>query len=146
MSVPDESLAVALFGEIFTIDQLARGRISRVLPRGLELSHFAVLNHLAGVGGERTPAQLAEVFSVTRGAMSNTLARLEWAGHIHIRPDWEDARQKLVAISPAGRRQREAAIAAVSPIIAQMVAEIGAERVRAMLPVLRDLRERLGDG
>jgi DNA-binding MarR family transcriptional regulator len=67
-------------------DQLARNRISKVLPKGMELSHFSVLNHLARLGDERTPAQLAKAFHVTRGAMTNTLARLEWAGHIHIRP------------------------------------------------------------
>jgi DNA-binding MarR family transcriptional regulator len=78
--------------------------------------------------------------------MSNTLARLEWAGHIHVRPDWDDARRKFISISPAGRRAREEAIAAISPIIAQVVEEIGPERVRAALPVLRELRERLGAG
>ena len=45
--------------------------------------------------------------------MTNTLAKLEWAGHIHIRPDWDDARQKFVAISPSGRAARDAAVAAV---------------------------------
>jgi hypothetical protein len=81
-----EDIAVALFGELFMADQLARNRISKVLPKGMELSHFSVLNHLARVGDERTPAQLAKSFHVTRGAMTNTLAKLEWAGHVHIRP------------------------------------------------------------
>lgn len=146
MSQQTDSLAVALFSEIFTADQLARNRLSRALPKGMELSHLAVLNHLARMDGERTAAQLAASFHLTRGAMSNTLARLERAGHIHVRPDWDDARRKFVTISPAGRRARDAAIAAVSPIIAQVVEEIGPDRVRAALPVLRELRERLGAG
>ena len=141
-----EDIAVALFGELFMADQLARNRISKVLPKGMELSHFSVLNHLARVGDERTPAQLAKSFHVTRGAMTNTLAKLEWAGHVHIRPDWEDARQKFVAISPSGRAAREAALAGVVPLIAEVVQSIGAERVRALLPVLRELRVRLEDG
>lgn len=135
-----DSLAVALFGEIFSVDQMSRTRLTKALPRGMELSHFAVLNHLARVNGERTPAQLAEVFNLTRGAMTNTLSRLEWAGHIHVRPDWEDARRKLVSISPAGRRQREAAIGAVAPIITEVVEEIGPERVRETIRVLRKMR------
>jgi DNA-binding MarR family transcriptional regulator len=138
-----EDLAVALFGELFMADQLARNRISRVLPKGMELSHFAVLNHLARPGDERTPAQLARAFNVTRGAMSNTLARLEWAGHVHIRPDWDDARRKFVSISPAGRAARDAAVQAVVPLIAQAVTDLGPARVRAALPVLRALRSRL---
>ncbi len=146
MSEQTDSLAVALFSEIFTADQLARNRLSRALPKGMELSHLAVLNHLARIDDERTAAQLAAAFHLTRGAMSNTLTKLEWAGYVHIRPDWDDARRKFVSISPAGRAARESAIAAVSPIIAQVVAEIGPERVRAALPVLRELRERLGAG
>ena len=144
MAESNEDLAVALFGELFTADQMARNRVSKVLPKGMELSHFAVLNHLARVADERTPAQLAQSFHVTRGAMTNTLSRLEWAGHIHIRPDWDDARRKLVSISPSGRAARDAAVAAVTPMIGEVVAALGADRVRAVLPVLRELRARLG--
>lgn len=141
-----EDIAVALFGELFMADQLARNRISKVLPKGMELSHFSVLNHLARINDERTPAQLAKSFHVTRGAMTNTLTKLEWAGHVHIRPDWEDARQKFVAISPSGRSARESALAAVVPLIAEVVQAIGADRVRVLLPVLRELRIKLEDG
>jgi DNA-binding MarR family transcriptional regulator len=140
-----DDIAVALFGELFMADQLARNRISRVLPKGMELSHFSVLNHLARINDERTPAQLAKAFHVTRGAMTNTLARLEWAGHIHIRPDWEDARRKFVAISPSGRAARDAAVATVVPLIGDVVQSLGQDRVRALLSVLRELRVRLED-
>ncbi len=135
-------LAIALFGELFMADQLARNRISKVLPKGMELSHFGVLNHLARAGEERTPAQLAKSFHVTRGAMTNTLAKLEGAGHIHIRPDWDDARRKFVAISPAGRQARDAAVSAIVPLIGDVVSALGAEKVRAVLPVLREMRTR----
>jgi len=138
-----EDTAIALFGELFMADQLARNRISKALPKGMQLSHFSVLNHLARIADERTPAQLAKAFHVTRGAMTNTLARLEWAGHVHIRPDWDDARQKFVAISPSGRAARDAAVQVVAPLIADVVNQLGAERVRAALPVLRELRIRL---
>ncbi|MFN3846556.1 MAG: MarR family winged helix-turn-helix transcriptional regulator [Paracoccaceae bacterium] len=142
-----EEIAVALFGELFMADQLARNRISKVLPKGMELSHFGVLNHLARLNEERTPAQLARSFHVTRGAMTNTLTKLEWAGHVHIRPDWDDARRKFVAISPSGRAARDAAVQAVAPLIGEVVQSLGADRVRALLPVLREMRTRLeGDG
>ena len=74
--------------------------------------------------------------------MTNTLGKLEWAGHIHLRPDWDDARRKFVSISPAGRAARDAAIAAITPIIGEVVDAIGAEKVRAALPVLREIRTR----
>ncbi|RKT32264.1 DNA-binding MarR family transcriptional regulator [Roseovarius halotolerans] len=137
------SLAVALFSEILTNDQLIRNRLSRVLPKGMEISHFSVLNHLARAGDERSPAQLAKSFHVTRGAMTNTLSKLEWAGYVHIRPDWDDARRKMIAISPAGRQARDSAIAAIAPMISELVGELGDEKVRATLPVLRELRAKL---
>ncbi|MCT4685279.1 MAG: MarR family transcriptional regulator [Roseicyclus sp.] len=143
MATPDDPLSVALFSEMFMADQLARNRLSRALPKGMELSHFSVLNHLAASTEEKSPAQLARVFHVTRGAMTNTLGRLEWAGYIHIRPDWDDARRKMVAISPAGRRAREAALSAIAPILSETVREIGADRVRQALPVIREMRVRL---
>lgn len=143
MSDKTDDLAITLFGELFMADQLARNRISKALPKGMELSHFSVLNHLVRLNDERTPAQLARAFHVTRGAMTNTLAKLEWAGHIHIRPDWDDARQKFIAISPSGRAARDAAVASVAPLIGEVVKSLGGDRVRAVLPVLRELRLRL---
>ena len=141
----DESgaLAISLFSELLTADQLARSRLTRALPRGMELSHFSVLHHLARAGVERSPAQLAKTFHVTRGAMTNTVNKLEISGYIHIRPDWDDARRKMVAISPAGKQARDAAIAAIAPVISEVVDDLGLDRVRAALPILRELRSRL---
>ncbi len=138
-----DRLAASLFAEVLIAEQLSRNLISKALPRGMQISHFSVLNLLAHVNEERTPAQLAQAFHVTRGAMTNTLSRLEWAGHVHIRPDWDDARRKFVSISPAGRAARNAALAAFMPLIAEVVHDIGADRVRMALPVLRELRIRL---
>lgn len=140
-----KALAAALFAELMNSEQLARSMATRALPRGMQLSHFSVLNLLAHLNGERTPAELAQAFRVTRGAMTNTLSRLEWAGHVHIRPDWDDARRKFVSISPSGRAARDAALAALQPRLTDVVRDIGVDEVRAMLPVMRRLRERLED-
>ena len=137
------SLAIALFSEVLAADQSIRNRLHKVLPKGMELSHFSVLNYLARVSEERSPAQIAGTFGVTRGAMTNTLSKLEWAGYIHIRPDWDDARRKMVAISPAGRAARDQAVSVVAPLIHTAVAELGDEEVRRAIPVLRALRSRL---
>lgn len=137
------ALAVSLFSEILTADQLLRGRLGRALPKGMELSHFSVLNHLVAIHDERTPAQLAKTFHVTRGAMTNTLNKLELAGYIHIRPDWDDARRKQVAVSPAGAQARDRAIAAIAPMITEVIGDLGAGKLRSILPVMRELRLKL---
>ncbi|MDD7970692.1 MarR family winged helix-turn-helix transcriptional regulator [Roseinatronobacter alkalisoli] len=142
-TTPRPDLANALISELLMADQLARNRLSKVLPKGMELSHFGVLNLLARQQAERSPAELARAFHVTRGAMTNTLSKLEWAGYVHIRPDWDDARRKMVAISPAGRAARDAALAAITPLIDDIARTLGEDRVRQTVPVLRELRLRL---
>ena len=138
----ENSLAVSLFGEILALDQLVRARLAKVLPKGMELSHFSVLNQLSHTKIERTPAQIAKSFRVTRGAITNTLSKLELSGYIHVRPDWDDARRKLVSISPAGIVARNNALAAVTPIINELISEMGEERLKAIVPILRDLRQK----
>ncbi len=143
MSEDRNTLAILLISEMLAADHVMRGRLSRVLPKGMEISHFSVLNHLAWQKGESSPARLAEKFGVTRGAMTNTLNKLEWAGYVHIRPDWDDARRKMVAISPAGLLARDTAIAAITPMINQVVDDLGEEQARAALPILREIRLKL---
>ena len=138
----ENSLAVSLFGEILALDQLVRARLAKVLPKGMELSHFSVLNQLSHTKIERTPAQIAKSFRVTRGAITNTLSKLELSGYIHVRPDWDDARRKMVSISPAGIVARNNALAAVTPIINELVNEMGEERLKAIVPILRELRQK----
>ena len=138
----ENSLAVSLFGEILALDQLVRNRLAKVLPKGMELSHFSVLNQLSHTKNERTPAQIAKSFRVTRGAITNTLNKLELSGYIHVRPDWDDARRKMVSISPAGIVARNNALTAVTPIINELVSEMGEERLKAIVPILRELRQK----
>ena len=139
----ESSLAVPLFGEILALEQLVRNRLAKVLPKGMELSHFSVLNQLSHTKIERTPAQIARSFRVTRGAITNTLNKLELSGYIHVRPDWEDARRKMVSISPAGMVARNNALIAVTPIIEDLARDMGEERLKAIVPILRELRQKL---
>lgn len=143
MARSEDPLVVTLFGEMLAADQLLRNQLSRVLPKGMELSHFSVLNHLAQIGDERTPAELASRFNLSRGAMTNTLGRLEWAGHIHIRPDWEDARRKFVSISPAGRSACDAAIASMQPVLSRAAVDLSDDRLRTAIGVLREMRGKI---
>jgi DNA-binding MarR family transcriptional regulator len=137
---PRDPVVIALFSEIVMVEQLVRTRLARVLPRGMELSHFIVLNHFAGLGGEKSPAQLARIFHVTKGAMSNTLKKLDAAGYVHIRPDWDDARRKWVSLSPEGSRARDRAAQAIAPIFDDLALRVGGRRLREALPTLRAIR------
>ena len=136
----NDPLAVSLFSEISTIDHLFKVRLSKTLPQGMELSHFAILNHFSTLQGEKTPAQLARSFNVTKGAITNTLTKLSKMGYIHIRPDWDDGRSKKVSISKAGKSARDSAVSAIEPIIGDIMKVMGPQKAKALIPFLRDLR------
>ena len=139
----EDPIAIALFSEVFAAEQMIRQRLSRALPANMELSHFMVLNHLSHLTRERSPVQLARAFNLTKGAMTNTLTKLEAAGYVHIRPDWDDARKKMVSISDAGDRARDEAILAVMPIFDELMAAFETEDVKDGLRFMRRLRQAL---
>lgn len=138
-----DPIAFQFFNEIGIIEQLSRNRFERVMPRGMTLSQFSVLNHFVRLGGERAPAALASAFQVTRQTMTNTLQRLEAAGLVAIRPDPGDGRAKIVGITDAGRAMRQACIAAQAPLLADLEALLPAADIAALLPGLRAIRSRL---
>lgn len=138
----DTSLAIGLLSELVAADQQIKSTLSRKLPKGMEMSHFSVLNHLNHTG-EKTPAQLARNFHLTKGAMTNTLKRLEASGYIHIRPDWDDARRKQVSISDTGRAIRELAMTQLFPEFEKIVEALGDQNIKQTLRVLRAFRAAL---
>ena len=143
---PDDPLLFTVFNEVGIIEQLARTAFERVLPAGLTVPQFSVLNHFVRLGGPKTPAQLADAFQVSRTTMSNTLGRLVAAGYIAERPDPQDGRSKLIDITPQGRAARAAAVAAVAPLLEAIAGRIDAGALAAALPALQMLRAELDAG
>ena len=140
-----DPLPFRIFNEIGIISQLSSAILSRVLPHGLSMAQFGVLNHFVRLGGERTPANLAEAFQVTRGAMTNTLARLEAQGFIQVRPDPEDGRGKLVTITDAGRTAREDALKILMAEVGKVEGKIDWRDLAEILPRLETLRKVLDE-
>lgn len=126
--------------EIAIIDQLGSRLFERVMPDGLTLPQFIVLNHFVRLDKPASPQKLASAFQVTKGAMTNTLQHLDSKGFVTMSPDMKDRRAKIVAITPAGRAAREAAIEALAPMLARLAAAIPAAEVEAALPLLVRVR------
>ncbi len=78
---------------------------------GLSEGDFDVLATLrrAGEPYERTAGELAEHTLVTSGGMTKRIDRLERAGLVVRRVSHDDARARLVALTPAGRELIDAA-------------------------------------
>jgi DNA-binding MarR family transcriptional regulator len=108
-------------------------------------AQFGVLSHFVRLGGQWAPARLARAFQVTKGAMTNTLQRLEAQGYVKIVDDPKDARAKLVEITEAGKRAREQAVRATGANLGELVGAIPPAEVRAALPFLETVRKRLDE-
>ncbi len=130
-----------LFNEIGIINQLASTRFERVLPDNLTLSQFSVLNNFARLGGSRTPAQLAEAFQVTKGAMTNTLQKLSARGCITIEVDNNDRRSKQINITKHGRQLRNEAIAKANDALGNLVDQIDQSKIEQTLVHLQHIRK-----
>ena len=100
-----------LLNEIGIINQLSSARLERLLPHGL-----------------------------TVGTMTSTLQRLEAKGFISMRANPDDGRAKIVTLTEAGRRAREAALAATGPGLADLEAVLSSADVDALIPDLQKLR------
>jgi DNA-binding MarR family transcriptional regulator len=142
VSDPDPPL-FTLINEIAIIEQLARAAFEAVQPDGLKVAHFAVLNHLARLGDGKSPVALARAFQVTKGAITNTMQRLEAAGLIRVEADPEDGRGKRVFLTGAGRARRDAAVASTVPLLRAAAAGLDDAAIAALLPPLRRLRAAL---
>ena len=140
MSQSNASKLFEFFNELGIINQLASNRFERVLPDGLTLSQFSVLNNFARLGGTRTPAQLASAFQVTRGAMTNTLKKLAARGAVEMRPDPEDGRGKIVRITPKGLALREQAVQRANSELIDLGNTLDPQWVSDVLPELKKLR------
>lgn len=134
------ALYFQLFNEVGIIAQLSANKFERVLPHGMTLAQFSLLNHCVRLGDGWTPARLAAAFQVTRGTMTSTLQKLEAKGFIRVDPDATDARSKRVFLTPAGKQAREASLKALAPELAQLPEGFPPELAAEILPALERLR------
>ena len=137
---PRNRADVQVFAEIGAIGQLTRNRLERALPDRLSYAQFSLLVRLAHHGGQENPAQLAQAFQVTKGAMTNTLQRLEAQGFVAIVGDADDGRRKRVSITPKGLAAHDRGLAATRPVMDSLRARFSDAEFAAALPFLSELR------
>jgi len=137
---PKQQALFTLFNEIGIISQLSSARFERMLPHGLTVAQFGVLNHLVRLEGDWSPARLAAAFQVTKGTMTSTLQRLVAKGFISLEPDPADGRAKRVVLTDAGRLARETALSAAGPWLGDLNAALSPSEIEALIPSLQKLR------
>lgn len=145
MRPEDLEVAFTWFNELNIVSQLATNQFERSLPDDMTVSQFSVLNWFIRVDTEATPARLATAFQVTRGAMTNTLKKLEQKGYVAIRPNEDSGRSKLVTLTPAGSAARLDAMKAAGPLLAEFVDRFGTKSITAQLPLIQEIRAYLDE-
>lgn len=133
-------VAFSFFNEVGIINQLASNAFEKDLPLGLTVSQFSVLNWFTRVDVEATPGRLAIAFNVTKGAMTNTLKKLEEKGLVRIRVDENSARRKLVTMTEQGSEARGMALKSVEPLLTELLDAFSQTELESSLPFLQKLR------
>lgn len=141
--MPTGSIQFQILNEIGIIAQLSQTIFERVMPPGMTLPQFTVLNHFARLGGTRSPAELASAFQVTRATMTSTLQRLEGKGLVSIVPDPADGRGKRVALTETGLAMRQHCIAALGPELMRLETRADDGDAGVLLERLVQLRKHL---
>ncbi|OYU74740.1 MAG: hypothetical protein CFE32_16795, partial [Alphaproteobacteria bacterium PA3] len=104
---------------------------------------FQMLNEVGiftRLGGERSLVQLAQAMQVTKGAMTNTVGRLQAKGWLAVQPDPADGRGKLVSLTPAGLAERQRAVGLLGGALAELTTVTAPAELGQALAVLRQLR------
>jgi DNA-binding MarR family transcriptional regulator len=140
MSKTETDLLFRFFTEVMILSHLATTAFEAVMPDGMTMAQFGVLNHLCRVGDGQTQVEIARAMQVRKSTMTSTLSGLSAAGLVAILPDAGDRRSKRVQVTEAGRAARSAAIAAVAPELRALGQALDPADIATGLPMLERLR------
>jgi len=146
MAGPQDRPDIAVFDEIGAVAHLLRATISARLPPGMAYGHFELLLHFVREGDGQTPAELARAMMITKGAITNTLQRMEAVGHVAVLGDVSDGRKKRVRVTRAGIHAYNEVLKALRTNRISMRSAFTEGEFREALPFLKALRAHLEDG
>lgn len=136
---------VEVFSEIGAIEHYLRMAVTRHLPEGMTYAHFEMLRFFMRHGDGQTPAELARIMLMTKGAITNILQKMAQMGWVSVLADRADGRKKRVTITRAG-------LESAGGVMKDMKAKTEALRegftdgeFRAVTPFLKALRSFLAE-
>jgi DNA-binding MarR family transcriptional regulator len=130
----DLVLSALYVGHAFNDEMLVR--LAEAGHSRLRFGHRMLFQQLRD--GERSIGELATAMGVTQQAISKTVSELEELGYLQRQPG-EDARVRLVGLTPAAEDALSAARDARGEIVEQLREELGADRVDAATELLHDV-------
>jgi DNA-binding MarR family transcriptional regulator len=143
--VAQERADVQVFNEIGFIEHLVRQAVSPLLPAGMSYAQFELLTFFSREGDGQTPAELAHAMQVTKGAITNTLQRMEAKGFVTVLADVSDRRKKRIRLTRAGMDAYMAVMKSAKPMVEALREGFTEGEFEAALPFLRALRSWLDE-
>jgi len=131
---------IQVFTEIAIIEHLMRSAVAKSLPSGMTYSQWEVLVHFSRTGDGQTPAQLARALQVTKGAITNTLQRMQALDLVEISADAHDGRKKRIKVTRKGAGCYTEMLRMVRPHLDQLRGGFTDAEFETALPFLRALR------
>lgn len=118
---------------------LAAELTAALAPLGVSARGYHVLR--AALSGDHTQTELAEMVGLDKTTMVVTVDELERAGLAERRPDPDDRRARIIAVTPAGRRKVAEAERVKERVQADVLGELPARDRKALLEALTKLVE-----
>lgn len=146
---PDlDASPMGVLGRLSRVTRIAELELKSLFAEfGLERGEFDVLATLrrAGSPGGMTAGRLARASMVTSGAVTNRLDRLVAKGHVTRDVDPANRRTVVVALTPAGRKLIDRAVAAHLDNERRILAGLDEHQQADLAATLRTLLLSLGD-
>lgn len=140
MPEPQDRPDIQVFTEIGIIAQLVRAAVAKKLPDGVTNAQFELLQHLTRTGDGKTPAEIARALQLTKGAITNTLQRMEAEGYLLVLADVGDRRKKRVKLTRAGLALHSDILRRIKPNTDTLRDGFTESEFRDALPFLKALR------
>ncbi len=129
-----------ILAELSATAQMSRAYAEQLLPKGLSLSTFIVLDHLCENASVASPMRVARALGIPKASLTNTLACLARMKCLTMRPDPRDGRGKQIFLTETGRETRDAALAALHGAAEAMCATMALVTGRGAAEAAADLR------
>jgi DNA-binding MarR family transcriptional regulator len=131
---------IQVFTEIGIIEHLMRSAVAKSLPAGMTYAQWEVLVHFSRTGDGDTPAELARALQVTKGAVTNTLQKMQALDLLNVRADAHDGRKKRITVTRKGAACHTEMLRMVRPHLDQLRGGFTDAEFESALPFLRALR------
>lgn len=116
-------------------------RAESILPQALTMPQFQMLDRLRWEDNEIVPIQLADEFSLTKGAITNLVKQLSRKGLIKQHANPNDGRSKHLRISNDGKRAHQECLIALSEMTTALLENFSVDELEMCSPVLKKLKD-----